>query len=121
MRQRRFPRGIPATAVVVALLFLASNVGGAFPAGSPCGGKTLCICCEGEEAECRCPADSPCGCRDAVKGHPPDTVPAVGIAAPLPEGAPAVRVLPPGRSGAPVSPDRLTSGLAGPETPPPKR
>jgi hypothetical protein len=120
MRRKRILPLAPATVVAVALLFLASNIGGAFPAGGPCGRKTQCICCVSSEAECHCPADSPCGCRNAIKGQPPDSAPAVGIAAPLPVGSPAVS--PPAAlpAGSLVSPDKVSAGLPGPETPPPE-
>jgi len=121
-RPRRRP-ATPARVLAAAALFLASVIGGAFPAGSGCGGRALCLCCVGEatNAECGCPPDSRCGCRDAVRDLlPPDSAPAAGIAAPLPAGAPSLPVPAASRVGGPIAPDRVASDSRPPETPPPE-
>lgn len=121
MSRSRGRPGTPATVLAALVLFLASAIGGAFPAGQSCGGRTLCLCCAVAEGDCKCPPDSHCGCREAVRDLlPPDPPPATGIAAPLPSGAPALPAAAAYRTGDPIPPDRVVSGRLAPETPPPE-
>lgn len=110
----------PAAVIAVALLFLASAVSGAFPFSGPCGGEAVCVCC-GSGSECACPPDSPCGCRDAVKGEPGQSpLPTAGVPAALDAETPTVQPPDDGRAGEPVRPGTPTSRPPAPETPPPE-